>query len=75
MVLENGYRRRFGASEDGEVEKSSGGGPRYTYRGARGGRSRGYLDGEPEEGERSSRRQFDRHSGTGRGSVLALASF
>ncbi|KAG1354383.1 putative RGG repeats nuclear RNA binding protein B [Cocos nucifera] len=67
---ENGLRRRFGASEDGEVEKPSGGGPRNTYRGARGGRPRGYLDGEPEEGERPARRQFDRHSGTGRGSGI-----
>lgn len=74
-VLANGFRRRFGASEDGEVEKPSGGGSRNTFRGARGGRPRGYLDGEPEEGERPARRQFDRHSGTGRGSVLALSSF
>ncbi|XP_008798814.2 RGG repeats nuclear RNA binding protein A isoform X2 [Phoenix dactylifera] len=68
-VLENGFRRRFGASEDGEVEKPSGGGSRNTYRGARGGRPRGYLDGEPEEGEWPARRQFDRHSGTGRGGI------
>nr|XP_010919739.1 RGG repeats nuclear RNA binding protein A isoform X1 [Elaeis guineensis] len=69
-VLENGLRRRFVSSEDGEVEKPSGGGPRNTYRGARGGRPGGYLDGEPEEGERPARRQFDRHSGTGRGSGI-----
>ncbi|KAF3792219.1 hypothetical protein EJ110_NYTH11959 [Nymphaea thermarum] len=65
----NGYSGGYGGQDDGEVEKQSErsrggfGGPRGSFRGGRRG---GFANGDSGEGGRP-RRQFDRHSGTGRG--------
>ncbi|XP_068649804.1 RGG repeats nuclear RNA binding protein A-like [Aristolochia californica] len=65
----NGVSGGYGAAEDGDVTKQSGGSRSYADRprGAyRGGRRGGFSNGEAGEGERP-RRQFERRSGTGRG--------
>ncbi|KAG9452151.1 hypothetical protein H6P81_005055 [Aristolochia fimbriata] len=65
----NGVSGGFGAAEDADVTKQSGGTrsvgdrPRGAYRGGRRG---GFSNGEAGEVERP-RRQFERRSGTGRG--------
>lgn len=62
-----GHAAAPGAPEDGEsgkpLERRGSGGPR-PYRGGRRG---GFSNGEGGEGEERPRRQFERHSGTGRG--------
>ncbi|XP_058086974.1 RGG repeats nuclear RNA binding protein A-like isoform X2 [Magnolia sinica] len=65
----NGVPGGYGAVEDGDSGKPSErgrgsyGGPRGPFRGGRRG---GFSNGEVREGDRQ-RRQFERHSGTGRG--------
>ncbi|KAI5602167.1 hypothetical protein BDE02_01G139200 [Populus trichocarpa] len=66
----NGFSGGSRPSEDGEAGRTSErrgyGAPRGGFRGGRRG---GYSNGEAGEGERP-RRQYDRHSGTGRGNEL-----
>ncbi|XWS49150.1 hypothetical protein CRYUN_Cryun13aG0139000 [Craigia yunnanensis] len=66
----NGFSGGYRPSEEGEggkqTERRGYGGPRESFRGVHRG---GFNDGESEEGERP-RRQYDRHSGTGRGNAF-----
>ncbi|XP_068634306.1 RGG repeats nuclear RNA binding protein A-like isoform X2 [Aristolochia californica] len=67
----NGISGGYGASEDGDVTKHSGGSRSYgdRPRGAfRGGRRGAFSNGETGEGEHP-RRQFERRSGSGRGEL------